>query len=116
MIYINPYQFYSEVVDGNRPIDEIFTTLASTLSSEDFDELYEAFTIQLEEKIPFDPSFAQKAAGKYEIPMPHNNRVLIAKMILSVCALGASFNDSVFHYSMDYILKKELCTIPLFLN
>jgi hypothetical protein len=47
---------------------------------------------------------------------PTKYKVRLAKMLLSVCALGASFDNTVFNYSLEYILKKEVLSIPLFLN
>jgi hypothetical protein len=114
MFYINPKKFYNDVVESNRPIDEIFNYLAATMNSVDFDELLEEFSNQLVEN--FDDDSETKLTGDFKTFNPTKNRVRLAKMLLSVCALGTSFDKKVYKYSMEYILKKEVLSIPIFLN
>ena len=115
MIQINSKKFYNDVVESNRPIDEIFAYLASTMSSEDFDELLEEFSNQLNENYD-NVSSEIKPVQDFNTFNPIKYRVRLTKMLLSVCALGASFDKTVFNYSLEYILKKEVLSIPIFLN
>tara|TARA_R110000868_G_scaffold46842_7_gene154361 strand:+ start:108 stop:455 length:348 start_codon:yes stop_codon:yes gene_type:complete len=115
MIHINTNKFYSDVVESNRPIDEIFNYLTGSMNSVDFDELLEEFSNQLDENYD-NVSSENKPVQDFKTLNPTKYRVRLTKMLLSVCALGASFDKKVYKYSMEYILKKEVLSIPLFLN
>lgn len=118
MIFIKRDEFYSEVVDGHLPIKDIFSGLSESLSPNDFDELFDEFSIQLDEN--FDSyekgEIIDSRIGRYKMPSRLFKRVQLTILILSRCALGATFNDSIFYSSMDFILKKELCSTPIILN
>lgn len=110
--------FYKEVVEGNLPIENIFSDLSESLSANDFDELFDEFSIQLNEN--FDSYIKEETIdsriGRYIMPSQLLKRVQLAILILSRCALGESFNKGILYSSMDFILKKELCSTPIILN
>jgi hypothetical protein len=116
--YINRYEFYREVVNGERPIKEIFIALSHSLSSDDFDRLFDEFSNQLEENFDYykNGETEKHGTGRDKMPLKIFKRVQLAVMILSLLAMGAIFNDDVFFHSMDFILKKELCSASLILN
>ena len=104
MIHINPKKFYNDVVESNRPIDEIFNYLAATMNSVDFDELLEEFSNQLNEN--YDNVTSEiKPVQDFKTLNPIKYRVRLTKMLLSVCALGASFDKTVFNFPYIEALK-----------
>jgi hypothetical protein len=118
MIFVNRYEFYSEVVNGNHPIKDIFSSLSASLSSDDFDSLFNEFSTQLSEN--FDSykkgEIAESKVGKYKMSKPIFKRVRLSIFLLMNCALGSPFNDYIYNLTIDFILRKELCSVPLILN
>lgn len=111
------YQFYNQIVNGNAPVRDIFSQLSS-LTPLEYDELYNEFSDTLEQSFETyeDKHLFKPRIKKYKMPPKLYTRVRLAVILLSVCALGATFDDSVYNYTLDFVLKKELCLMPLSLN
>lgn len=117
MNYINPYQFYSEIVNGEKPVKDIFGNL-SFMSPSDYDELFDEFSLRLDKNFHSykENELSQIHRRKYTIKPKIYTRIRLAVILLSVCALGATFDDNVYSYTLDFVLKKELCLMPMSLN
>lgn len=117
-MYLDSHQFYHEVIEGKRPLKEIFSGMSLFMNANDFDELFDEFTSLL--KVNFnsdDQGFIPESIKRFcNIPEPLSIRVRLVVMLLSVCALGAPFDCNVYSYSENFILKKELCNTELSLN
>lgn len=118
MILISKEEFYREVVEGDLPIKDIFSSLAASLSSDDFNELFEKFTHQLDEcyySFKREEIVNSEIKSK-EVPSMTARRVELSVLLLWHCVIGTSYNHNLYFSSVDYLLKKELCSKPLILN
>ncbi len=115
---INCSQFYSEIVNTNRPIREIFAQLSISMNTYDFEKLSDEFSDQLEEnfdslkkgQMPFNNNC------RFKLPKQIFKRVRLATMILSSCSLGAKFDDNLYQCCLDYIVIRELCFNRIYLS
>ncbi|MEQ8624490.1 MAG: hypothetical protein RJQ00_06530 [Vicingaceae bacterium] len=111
------YQFYNQIVNGNTPVRDIFSQLSS-LTPLEYDELYNEFSVRVDQR--FNSSkvthINETKTFKHNYPNRIRTRVRLAIILLSVCALGTTFDEKVYSYTLDFVLKKELCLIPLSLN
>lgn len=116
-MFVNRYQFYSEIVNGDKSVKDIFSSLSS-MSPLDYDELSNEFSDKLNQN--FEPNNDNRnnhsQISRYKIPPKIYTRVRLTIILLSVCALGATFDDNVYSYTLDFVLKRELCLVPLSLN
>lgn len=114
----NKNLFYREVVEGDIPIKDIFSSLAASLSSDDFNELFEEFTYQLDECYYLfkREEIANSEIKSKEMLYMTARRVELSVLLLWHCVIGTSYNHNLYFSSVDYLLKKELCSKPLILN
>ncbi len=116
---INCNQFYFEVMMGDKPINQVFNELPRSAKSNDYDLLFNEFISELDSDFNY---FYKNDNEQYKtelfsaMPEKKAKRVRLTMIILSLLAMGASFNEDVFLNSMDYVVKRELLKATLNLN
>lgn len=118
MILFNKYEFYSEVVNGRLPLRELFNNLSSSMTSDDYDELFDELSIELQTNLHKHQDFnflAIRSEGSIVLEKT-SKRVRLSLMLLSMLSMGATYNEGVFLDSMNFILNKELCSAAIILN
>lgn len=96
-------------MDENIPVNDIFRNLP-TLSPDEYEELFNDFVEKLNHNENLNHS------EELETTNQKKTRLKLVRALLSVCALGTTFNEEVYSYTLDFILRKELCILPVSLN